>query len=121
MGYIMAIMIVKNGYFLPFLNRGMNMDDCNDNENPCHTVDIPRVNRIVGQMSGVKKMIEEQRYCPEILTQLRAIRSAIKGLEANILERHLNHCIAESLNADDPDNVNKKIEELKDLFKRYDE
>ena len=97
------------------------MTECDNNDSPCHTPDLPRVNRIAGQMNGVKKMIEEQRYCPEILTQLRAIRSAIKGLEANILERHLNHCIAESLNTNDPDNVKNKIEELKDLFKRYDE
>lgn len=97
------------------------MNDCDKNDNPCHTADLPRVNRISGQMAGVKKMIEEQRYCPDILTQLRAIRSAIKGLEANILERHLNHCIAEGLNADDPAHVKEKIEELKDLFKRYDD
>lgn len=70
-------------------------------------------------MTGVKKMIEEHRYCPDILTQLRAIRSAIKGLEASILERHLNHCIAEGLSTDDPDGVAKRIDELKDLFKRY--
>jgi DNA-binding FrmR family transcriptional regulator len=95
------------------------MQDCDKNDHPCHTIDLPRLNRISGQLSGVKKMIEEERYCPDILTQLRAIRSAIKGLEANILERHLNHCIAEGLNTDDPSNVQHKIDELKDLFKRY--
>jgi CsoR family transcriptional regulator, copper-sensing transcriptional repressor len=88
---------------------------------PCHTPDMPRLNRIGGQISGVKKMIEEHRDCPEILTQLRAIRSAIKGLEASILDRHLNHCIAESLTAASPDAISDKIEELKDLFRRYDD
>ena len=97
------------------------MSDCDKNGNPCHTTDLPRVNRISGQMAGVKKMIEEHRYCPDILTQLRAIRSAIKGLEASILERHLNHCIAEGLSAEDPAHIQQKIEELKDLFKRYDD
>lgn len=86
-----------------------------------HLADLPRLNRISGQVAGVKKMIEEHRHCPEILTQLRAIRSAIRGLEANILERHLGHCITDSLSAGDPDDINKKVEELKSLFKKYDD
>ena len=86
-----------------------------------HAADLPRVNRITGQMNGVKKMIEEHRHCPEILTQLRAIRSAIKGLEASILERHLGHCLTDSLNAGNKDDVQKQINELKDVFRRYDE
>jgi len=86
-----------------------------------HLDDLPRVNRIVGQVSGVKKMIEEQRGCTDILTQLRAIRSAIKGLEANILERHLGHCLNAGLSAGDQAAVKRQIDELKEVFKRYDE
>lgn len=86
---------------------------------PDHSTDIPRLNRVLGQITGVKKMIEEDRHCTEILTQIRAARAALKGLEASILERHLGHCVAESLIADDPASVKKKIDELKDLFKRY--
>ncbi len=93
------------------------MRDCNDTENPCHTADLPRLNRIGGQVTGVKKMIEENRYCPEILTQLRAIRAAIKGLEANILERHLGHCIGQSLSGGE--DTQRKVEELKELFRKY--
>jgi CsoR family transcriptional regulator, copper-sensing transcriptional repressor len=88
---------------------------------PDHSVDLPRLNRIGGQIAGVKKMIEEDRHCPEILTQIRAVRAALKGLEASILERHLNHCVLESMSANDPAAVQKKIDELKDLFKRYDD
>lgn len=95
--------------------------DCETNENPCHLPDLPRVNRIGGQIAGVKKMIEEHRDCPEILTQLRAIRSAIKGLEASILERHLTHCVSESLSGKDVKDMEAKINELKDLFRRYDD
>lgn len=86
-----------------------------------HEKDLPRVNRIVGQLSGVKKMIEEHRHCPEILTQLRAARSAIKALEASILERHLNHCMTEGLSGKNKDTVQRQIEELKEVFKRYDD
>lgn len=82
---------------------------------------MPRVNRITGQITGIKKMIEEHRDCPEILTQLRAVRSAIKGLEASILERHLGHCLTDSLSANNPEDIKLKIDELKEVFKRYDE
>lgn len=95
------------------------MTKTSHHSHPDHTIDLPRVNRIGGQISGVKKMIEEDRHCTEILTQIRAVRAALKGLEASILERHLGHCVAESLTADDPEAVKRKIDELKDLFKRY--
>jgi CsoR family transcriptional regulator, copper-sensing transcriptional repressor len=97
------------------------MSECDDKDSPCHKSDLPRLNRIGGQIAGVKKMIEEHRYCPEILTQLRAIRAAIKGLEANILERHLGHCVQDGLNAGNMDDVKTKINELKEIFKRYDD
>ncbi len=91
------------------------------NEPISHCADLPRLNRISGQVAGIKKMIEENRHCPEILAQLRAIRSAVRGLEANILERHLGHCIAESLSGGDADDIQKKVGELKELFKKYDD
>lgn len=97
------------------------MDKTNDSAPPDHQGDLPRLNRIMGQVSGVRKMIEEHRHCPEILAQLRAIRSAIKGLEASVLERHLAHCVSESLLTDDAKTKHEKIEELKNLFQRYDE
>ncbi len=92
-----------------------------NHENPGHLSDLPRVNRIAGQIVGIKKMIEEHRHCPEILTQLRAIRSAVKGLEASILERHLSHCLSDSLSAGNEADIKQKIDELKDVFKRYDD
>lgn len=90
-------------------------------KNHGHAADLPRLNRISGQIAGVKKMIEEDRHCPEILIQLRAVRAAIKGLEASILERHLGHCLMDSLNAGNKDEVQQQINELKDMFRRYDE
>ncbi len=86
--------------------------------NPSHLENMPRLNRISGQIEGVKKMIEDGRYCPDIIIQLRAIRSAIKAVEANILKKHLQHCVAQSFTEKDKD---KKIEELKMLFDRFDD
>ena len=85
---------------------------------PCHTGEIAKLNRIGGQIEGVKRMIEENRHCPEILTQLRAARSAIRTVEAHILEAHLQHCVTQAMH---DGKTQEKIDEIKDLFKRYDE
>jgi DNA-binding FrmR family transcriptional regulator len=66
-------------------------------------------------------MIEEGRYCPDILTQIRAIRSALKSLESGILERHLSHCVSDAIKSGTEKERNKKLEEIKEIFKRYDE
>ena len=90
---------------------------CPNHQNPNHMENLPRLNRISGQLEGVKKMIEEQRYCPDIIIQLRAIRSAIKAVEGNILKKHLQHCVAQSFATDVE--REQKIEELKTLFDRF--
>ena len=51
-----------------------NCDMKNSTENPSHKQEIPRINRAIGQLEGIKKMIEEQRYCPDIIIQLKAVR-----------------------------------------------
>lgn len=84
-----------------------------------HKNEIPRLNRAIGQLEGIKKMIEEQRYCPDILIQLKAVRSAIKSVEKNILASHLEHCVAESFgNSED---AKKKIMEIKSLLDKMQE
>lgn len=83
---------------------------------PDHSNDIARLNRILGQIEGIKKMIEDKRYCVDILTQTKAVGSAIKGLEASILERHLHHCVSSAIEAKNKNESQKKIEELLDLF-----
>ncbi|MBI2234072.1 MAG: metal-sensitive transcriptional regulator [Micavibrio aeruginosavorus] len=85
-----------------------------------HESELGKLNRISGQIEGIKKMIAEHRDCPDILTQLRATRAAIRAVEANILESHLQSCVTESLASGNARAAQKKIEELKDLFKRFD-
>lgn len=63
-------------------------------------------------------MIEGNEYCPDILTQTNAARSAIKSLEASILETHLGHCVKDAFTSSNKREANKKIEELMNLFKR---
>lgn len=88
-------------------------------EPPCHLKEMPRLNRISGQLDGVKKMIEEHRYCPDILIQLKAVRSAIRAVESNILKAHLQACVAQSFVSDEE--KQQKIDELKSLFDRFEE
>ena len=90
---------------------------CDTHEHPDHKNQISRLNRISGQLAGIKRMIEGQRYCPEILKQLRAARSAIKSLENNILEIHLTNCVVDAFASKNSKEKNKKIAELTELFK----
>lgn len=90
-------------------------------KHPCHASDLPRLNRISGQIDGVKKMIEDGRYCPDIITQLKAIRSALKSVEANMLERHLAGCVTNAIKSGSKKEQAEKINEIKELFKRYEE
>lgn len=85
---------------------------------PDHSKQIARINRINGQMDGVKQMILEQRYCPEILMQTRAIYSAVRSLEALILEKHLQSCVREAMRSQNENDSKQKIQELIDLFIR---
>lgn len=86
-------------------------------EHPCHCEELPRLNRVSGQLEGVKRMIETGRYCPDILMQLRAIRAAIRKVESGILQKHLQHCVAQAMR--NGEGAERKIEELKQIFERY--
>jgi DNA-binding FrmR family transcriptional regulator len=86
---------------------------------PDHSDQIKKLNRVVGQIQGVQRMIEERRYCPDILVQTRAAASAIRSIEQTILEKHLKNCVTEALSESNPSKANAKIEELLDLFGRF--
>ncbi len=87
-------------------------------KNPNHHENLPRLNCVVGQIEGIKKMILDGRDCPDILMQIRAVRSAMKSIESCILEKHLQHCVAQSFKSDT--DAPQKIAELKTLFVKYD-
>ena len=72
-----------------------------------------RLNRIVGQLGGVKRMIEEDRYCEEVLVQLSAIDSAVKSISAYILEQHMRGCILSDVKAGKEESVDEFVALLK--------
>jgi DNA-binding FrmR family transcriptional regulator len=84
---------------------------------PDHSKELHRISRIAGQLGGVKRMIVEREYCPKIITQIQAVRAALKSLEAVVLERHLAICIKETLRSDDLKDTKDKIDELMELFR----
>ena len=75
-----------------------------------------RLNRVEGQVRGVSRMIEEDRYCIDILTQIRAARSALAGVEKELLKEHLEHCIVGAMVAGDEREQRKKASELIELL-----
>ena len=77
-----------------------------------------RLSRIDGQVRGVARMIEEDRYCVDILTQLRAARAALARVESEILKSHLRHCIESAIVAGDADEQRRKAAELIELLER---
>ena len=86
---------------------------------PNHSENLPRLNRISGQIDGIKKMIEEERYCLDIVNQIKAVRSALKSVEKNILQKHIKHCVAASFKASKTEQE-QKINELISLFDKSD-
>ncbi len=76
---------------------------------------IHRLNRISGQVEGIKKMIEEDRYCDDLLTQLLAVDKAVKSLSSVILEKHMYSCIKKEVSEGNLE----VVDEVMQLFRRY--
>lgn len=83
-----------------------------------HTKLLNRLNRIEGQVRGLSRMIEEGRYCIDILTQLQAVRAALTKVENEMLKGHLDHCIESAIVGGDQDEQRKKAAELIELLGR---
>lgn len=84
-----------------------------------HTEQIVFLRRIEGQIRGIQKMIEEKRYCIDILTQLHSIVGAILRVEDKILQRHLNGCVAQALKGTSDLEKQRKIDEIINLINRF--
>lgn len=77
-----------------------------------------RLNRIEGQVRGVTRMVEEDRYCIDIITQISAIRAALRRVEEEILREHVAHCVAHAIESGDKKDQRRKIAELMDVLGR---
>ena len=79
---------------------------------------LNRLKRIEGQVRGVTRMIEEGRYCIDVLTQLRAVRAALARVETEMLKDHLGHCIESAIVSGDQGEQRAKARELVELLER---
>jgi DNA-binding FrmR family transcriptional regulator len=80
---------------------------------------IKRLHRIEGQVRGVEKMVEEDRYCIDILTQIGAVSTALESLALEVLDDHVNHCVAGALASGDKADAAQKTEELLAAVRRF--
>lgn len=88
-------------------------------KHPSHTPQISRINRAIGQLEAIKRMIEEGKYCVDIMSQLRAARNAVKTIELGVLETHIGACVAEASRGKDENLKTKRISEIMELLKKY--
>ena len=79
---------------------------------------LNRLNRIEGQVRGIARMVEEDRYCIDVLTQLQAVRAALAKVETEMLRDHLGHCIEGAIVSGDRDAQRQKASELIQLLER---
>ncbi|MEN3974267.1 metal-sensitive transcriptional regulator [Emcibacter sp. SYSU 3D8] len=77
-----------------------------------------RLRRIEGQVRGIGQMIEGDRYCIDVLTQLLAVKAALKQVEDEILKDHISHCVANAILSGTDEARNEKIDELLDMLAR---
>jgi CsoR family transcriptional regulator, copper-sensing transcriptional repressor len=78
-----------------------------------------RLHRIEGQVRGIERMVEDDRYCIDILTQIAAVNTALESLAFNVLDDHVNHCVAEALASGDSKAAEQKSRELLDAVQRF--
>lgn len=79
-----------------------------------------RLNRIEGQVRGLSRMVEEDRYCIDIVTQISAVRAALRRAEEEILRDHVSHCVEHAITSGDKDDQRTKIVEIIDVLRRSD-
>jgi DNA-binding FrmR family transcriptional regulator len=79
---------------------------------------LNRLSRVEGQLRGIRKMVEEDRYCIDVLTQVQAARAALAKVESEMLKTHLSHCIEGAIVSGNADEQRTKARELIELLER---
>jgi CsoR family transcriptional regulator, copper-sensing transcriptional repressor len=77
-----------------------------------------RLRRIEGQVRGLHRMVEEERYCADVITQIASVQEALRGVGRSLLRNHLKHCAATAIRSDDPTAAEAMYDELLDLMAR---
>jgi len=84
-----------------------------------HTGQLERLRRVEGQIGGLVRMVEQGRYCVDILTQIRAARAALRRVEEAVLREHVEHCVAQAIRSGDAADQKAKVDELLGVLARF--
>ena len=84
-----------------------------------HEAQIVRLNRIEGQVRGISKMIQDGRYCIDILTQMKSVANALAKVQENIFRNHMESCVKDSLTGDDPQDREAKVDEILEILSKF--
>jgi len=85
-----------------------------DAKTPC----LKRLKRIEGQVRGLARMVEQDRYCIDVVTQIAAVRAALRRVEEAVLQDHVSHCVEHAIASGDKADQRQKIAELMDVVRR---
>jgi DNA-binding FrmR family transcriptional regulator len=80
---------------------------------------VKRLHRIEGQVRGIERMVEDDRYCIDILTQISAVNTALESLAFRILDQHVNHCVTGAIASGDQEDAETKTRELLEAVHRF--
>ncbi len=80
---------------------------------------IKRLHRIEGQVRGIERMVDEERYCIDVLTQIGAVSTALESLAQKLLEDHASHCVADALASGSREQAETKTRELLEAVQRF--
>jgi len=78
-----------------------------------------RLHRIEGQVRGIERMVDDDRYCIDILTQIGAVKTALESVAFRLLDDHVNHCVADALASGDAEDASAKSQELLEAVQRF--
>ncbi|MCL4866612.1 MAG: metal-sensitive transcriptional regulator [Gemmatimonadales bacterium] len=77
-----------------------------------------RLRRIEGQVRGLQRMVDEERYCADVMTQVASVQEALRGVGKALLQNHLRHCATAAIRSGDPERAEAMYAELIDLMQR---
>ena len=80
---------------------------------------VKRLHRIEGQVRGIERMVEDDRYCIDVLTQIAAVNTALESLAFKVLDDHVNHCVTDALASVNPKEAAAKSKELMEAVQRF--
>ena len=81
---------------------------------------LKRLQRIEGQVRGLTRMVDEDRYCIDVVTQISAVRAALRRVEEQVLRDHVAHCVEHAIASGDKADQRRKVAELMDVIGRAD-